>query len=105
MRQILNQPKELLHIMLVPRGASFTYTRHFVCVRMNASVIYYMAKTIHFLGVEVKFALLQIELCLAQLIKYEPEMFLMLFDRVTKYKYIIKIYMYESPDKISEDHH
>jgi hypothetical protein len=90
--------------MLVPRGTPFTYARHFVCICVNASVIYYMAKAIHFLGIEIKFALLKIELHLAQLIKYEPKMFLVLFDRVTKYKSIVKIYMYKSPDKISEDH-
>ena len=92
--------------MLVPsRGMPFVHVRHFVGVHANALVIYYMAKAIHFLGVEVKSALLKIELCLVQLIKYEPKMFLMLFDRVAKYKYIINKYMYESPDKISKDHH
>ena len=42
-------------------------------------------------------------MCLAQLIEYELQMFLMLFDRVTIYKYIVKIYMYKSSNIISEN--
>ena len=40
---------------------------------------------------------------LAQLIEYKLEMFLVLFDQVTIYKYIVKIYMYESSNIISEN--
>ena len=40
---------------------------------------------------------------LAQLIEYKLKMFLMLFDRVTIYKYIVKIYVYKSSDIISEN--
>jgi hypothetical protein len=40
---------------------------------------------------------------LAQLIEYELEMFLVLFDRVAIDKYIIKIYVYESSNIISEN--
>ena len=52
----------------------------------------------------VEFALLKVKLCFAQLIKYEFEMLLVLFDRIAKYKYIIKIYVYESSDEILEDY-
>ena len=31
-------------------------------------------------------------------------MFLVLFNRITEYKYIVEIYMYEPSDKVSEDH-
>src|SRR5882762_1628451 len=31
-------------------------------------------------------------------------MLLMLFDRITKYKYIVKIYVYKSSDEVLEDH-
>ena len=40
---------------------------------------------------------------LVQLIKNELEMFLVLFDRVTVYKYIVKIYVYKSSDIILEN--
>jgi hypothetical protein len=72
---------------------------------MDALVIYYVAKTVHFLWVEIEFALLKVKLCFAQLVKYEFEMLLVLFDRIAKNKYIIKIYVYESSDEISEDYH
>src|ERR1700676_5472479 len=32
-------------------------------------------------------------------------MLLVLFNRIAKYKYIVKIYMYKSSDEVSEDHH
>ena len=40
---------------------------------------------------------------LAQLIEHKHEMFLMLFDQVTVYKYIVKIYVCKSFDIILED--
>jgi hypothetical protein len=103
MCQILYKSEELLHIVLVPWGTPFTDASHFVHVCMYTSIINDVAEAIHSFGVKIAFLFFQEKLRLAQLIKYKPEVFLMLSYGITEHEYIIQIYVYKSPDEFSED--
>jgi len=70
---------------------------------MNASVVNDMAETVHSFGVKIAFLFLQEELRLAQLVEYEPKVFLVVVYGIAKHEYIVKIYVYKSPDEFSED--
>jgi hypothetical protein len=71
---------------------------------MQTPMVDHMAKTVYLLGVKFTFLFLEIELELADLLKYECEMFLMLVYRITVHEQIIEMGMQEDAYKISKDH-
>jgi hypothetical protein len=71
---------------------------------MQTLMVDHMAETVYLLSVKFTFLLFEVELELADLLKYEREMFLVLIYRVTVHEQIIKIGMQEDAYKVSKDH-
>jgi hypothetical protein len=71
---------------------------------MQTLMVDHMAETVYLFSVKFTFLFLEIELELADLLKYEREMFLMLIYRITVHEQIIEIGMQEDAYKISKDH-
>jgi len=64
----------------------------------------HMAETVYLIGIKFTFLLFEIELELADLLKYEHEMFLVLIYRITVHEQIIEIGMQEDAYRVSKDH-
>ena len=62
-----------------------------------------MTETLYPLGVEFALFLFKIKLMLADLIKHEFKMVLMLLNAITEHKDIIKVRMHENADVFSKD--
>src|SRR5580693_8637198 len=71
---------------------------------MQTPMVDHMAETVYLFGIKFTFLFLEIELELADLLKYECEMFLVFVYRITVHEQIIEIGMQEDAYKISKDH-
>jgi len=72
---------------------------------MQTLMVNHMAETVYLFGIKFAFLFLEIELELADLLKYEREMFLVLIYRITVHEQIIEIGMQKDAYKILKDHH
>ena len=103
MCQILYKPYKLLNIIIVSRLPPIADSSHLVCIHMQTPMVDHMAEAVDLLGVQFTFLLLEVQLELADLFKYECEMFLVLIYRITVDK-IVEIGMQEDAYEISKDH-
>jgi len=104
MCQILYEPYKFLNVIIFSRLPPIADLAHLVCIRMQTPMVNHMAETVYLFGIKFAFLFLEIELELADLLKYEREMFLVLVYRITVHKQIIKIGMQEYAYEISKDH-
>ena len=104
MCQILYKTYKFLKVIIISRLPPIADSAHLVCIRMQTLMVDHMAETVYLLGIKFTFLLFEVELELADLIKYEREMFLVLVYRVTVHEQIIKISMQEYAYKVSKDH-
>jgi len=104
MCQILYESYKFLNVIIISRLLPIVDSAHLVCIRMQTPMVDHMAETVHLFSVKFAFLFLEIELELADFLKYEREMFLMLVYRITVHEQIIEIGMQEYAYKISKDH-
>jgi len=83
MCQILYETYKFLNVIIVSRLPPIADSAHLVCIHMQTPMVDHMAETVYLLGIKFTFLLFEVELELADLIKYEREMFLMLVLRIT----------------------
>src|SRR5580693_7256141 len=104
MCQILYESYKFLNVIVISRLPPIADSAHLVCIRMQTPMVNHMTETVYLFGVKFAFLFLEIELELADLLKYKREMFLVLIYRITVHKQIIEIGMQEYAYKISKDH-
>ena len=83
MCQILYEPYKLLNIIIVSRLLPVVDPSHLVCICMQTPIIDHMAETVDLLSIEFTLLLFEVELELADFVKYKCEMFLVLIHKIT----------------------
>ena len=71
MRQILNESKKSLDVVITVGLSPTLDLLHFVHACVDARIRYDVAETVHPLRIEVNFVSTQIQLCFAQLVKHQ----------------------------------
>src|SRR5580704_10529078 len=104
MCQILYESYKFLNIVIISRLLPIADSAHLVCICMQTPMVDHMAETVYLFSIKFTFLFLEIELELADLLKYEREMFLVLIYRITVHEQIIEIGMQKDAYKISKDH-
>ena len=87
MRQILNESKESLDVVIITGLPPIPDLLHLIHACVDARIRYDVAETVHPLRIEVDFVPTEVQLCFMQLVKHQLQVFFMLFDgrRVNEY--------------------
>ena len=80
MHQILNESKESLDVVIVVGLSPIPDLLHLIHTCVDTCIGYDVAKTVHPLRIEVDFVSTEVQLCFAQLVKHQLQVFFMLFD-------------------------
>ena len=89
MCQILNESKESLDVVIVTGLPPIPDLLHLIHACVDTCNGYDVAKTVHPLRIEVNFVSTEVQLCFAQLVKHQLQVFFMLFDGQRVNEYII----------------
>ena len=71
MRQILNESKESLDVMIIMGLLPIPDLLHLIHACMDTRIGYDVAETVHPLRIEVNFVSTEVELCFTQLVKHQ----------------------------------
>jgi hypothetical protein len=89
MCQILYESKEALNVIIITWFSPLAYSQHLIGIGMNAFVIDNMSKAVHPWRVQVYLLGAKVEVCFMQLVEHLCQVFLMFFDQIGEYEYII----------------
>ena len=89
MCQILNESKESLDVVIIMGLPPIPDLLHLIHACVDTHIRYDVAETIHPLRIEVDFVSTEVQLCFAQLVKHQLQVFFMLFDGRRVNEYII----------------
>ena len=95
MCQILYESYKFLNVIIISRLPPIVDSAHLVCIHMQTPMVDHMAETVYLFSIKFAFLFLEIELELADLLKYKRKMFLVLIYRITVHEQIIEIGMQE----------